>query len=179
MEVYVAVCSPARQRAYEVLAEAAARTWGISPLPEVARQKGGKPYFSAHPCWEFNLSHSGEMVFCALDEKPVGADIQVVRQLRPNMPIRVCSSEELEWLRKGADQWERFTLLWTLKESRVKYTGTGLRQPIPSIRVPLPETEEALACQDGLFFRIYRGQGWYAAVCGETPPPERVKWLNL
>ena len=34
-----------RQQAYQLLAAAAQEEWGLSPLPEIRREAGGKPFF--------------------------------------------------------------------------------------------------------------------------------------
>ena len=38
----------------------------------------GKPYLSEHPDFYFNISHSGEYVLCAIDNNPIGVDIEEV-----------------------------------------------------------------------------------------------------
>ena len=136
MIIYSAA-GPAAQ-ARELLALAVQETWGLSPLPEVGRRAGGKPFFLEHEELHFNLSHSGNLVLCALDREPVGADIQIVKQWRPALPGRVCSTAELEWLEKQPELWPAFTLLWALKEARAKESGRGLTSSIRNIRIPLP-----------------------------------------
>ena len=73
--------------------------------------------------------------------------------------------------------WARFTQLWALKECHVKHSGAGLRQPIAQIQVPLPEGAQGLYRLDGLWFRLYPGEGWQGAVCGLVPPPEEIRWV--
>ena len=88
MVVYGARGLTARGQARELLALAAEREWGASPLPELARRPGGKPFFPSREDLCFNLSHSGDLALCALDRAPVGADIQMVRTWRPGLPRR-------------------------------------------------------------------------------------------
>ena len=169
-----------KRQAYQLLAKAAEEAWGISPLPRIEREAGGKPFFPGQENRAFNLSHSGPLALCALDSAPVGVDVQVVKQWRPSLPRRVCSQIELDWLEKSpVDFWSRFTQLWALKECRVKQSGLGLRGPIAQISVPLPTAEHGLYKVDGLWFRCYTGPGWRGAVCGLGPPPEEICWLTL
>ena len=164
--------------AYTLLSRAAREVWGFDPLLEYARTPEGKPHFPDHPGCHFNLSHSGPYALCALDASPVGVDIQIVKDnWRTALPRRVCSPEQLGWLESQPDLWPAFALLWALKEARVKYTGTGLRTDIRSISVPLPGGGDTLYRHDGLWFRVYRGRGWMAAVCGERQPPEQLIFL--
>ena len=141
MVIYGTCRLASRSQAYGLLALAAGEHWGLSPLPALARQAGGKPYFPDAADYSFNLSHSGHLALCALDCAPVGVDIQMVKSWRPALVRRVCSSRELDWLgpEDRETYWSRFTQLWALKECRVKHSGAGLRQPIAQIQVPLPE----------------------------------------
>ena len=170
MVLYSAEGLSDRAQARNLLALAAKEAWGLSPLPEIALREVIKPFFPGYPGLHFNLSHSGDLALCALDGAPVGVDIQLVRQWRPSLPRRVCSPEELAWLEGQPEFWPAFTLLWTLKEARVKESGKGLTSSIRDIRVPLPEKGPVLF--DGLRFRSWSGPGWAAAVCGRSEPPE-------
>ena len=126
MVIYHAKGLTARSQARDLLALAAAEHWGLSPLPQIARREGGKPYFPKHEGRHFNLSHSGDRALCALDGAPVGVDIQLVKEWRPSLPRRVCAPDELAWLEGRSDLWSAFALLWALKEARVKESGQGL-----------------------------------------------------
>lgn len=166
-----------RRQAYNLLAAAAKEHWGLSPLPPMERGEKGKPSFLGEVGREFNLTHSGSLALCALDSAPVGVDIQIIKAWRPSLPGRVCAQEELVWLDAGEDRWARFTQLWALKECRVKYSGEGLPRSIADIRVPLPENGREGYVLDGLCYRVYQGEGWRAAVCGRTMPPEMIQWI--
>ena len=161
-----------------LLAGAVRAVWRLEALPETALGPLGKPFFPSHPALHFNLSHSGSLALCALDQKPVGVDIQVVKQWRPGLPARVCSPEELAWLEGGRELWPAFTTLWAMKESRVKCTGRGIRERLSGIRVPIPHVGVSLYTLDGMWFRIYEGEGWRGAACGFAPPPETIEWLG-
>lgn len=177
MMIYGAEGLMSRAQARELLALAAQEAWGLSPLPELARREGGKPFFPAREDLHFNLSHSGGLALCALDGAPVGVDVQLVREWRAGLPGRVCSPAELAWLEGQPGRWAAFTLLWALKEARAKQDGRGLTASIRDIRIPLPA--EGTVRLDGLWFRTWAGPGWAAAVCGESQPPEALLWRRL
>ena len=164
MVIYAARDLTSRGQARDLLALAVRETWRLSPLPEIARREGGKPYFPGHEGLHFNLSHSGDLALCALDSAPVGVDVQIVREWRPGLPARVCSGAELDWLEGQPDLWSAFTLLWTLKEARVKCTGQGLRRPPREISVPLLEPGET-GDWDGFRFTALAGEVWRGALC--------------
>lgn len=167
-----------RSQAREVLAFAVKEHWGLSPVPTIEAHSLGKPFFPDHPQLHFNLSHSGPLALCALDEKPIGVDIQLIKPWRPALPERTCCREELEWLARQPDQSMAFALLWSLKEARVKQSGLGLRMPIREISVPLTDGWAGTVSWDGLRFRAYFGDTWAAAVCGLSPAPADILWYT-
>ncbi len=89
--------------------------------------KNGKPYFREYPFY-FNLSHSGEYVFCALSSGEVGADIQQYRNIgNGRLAERFFAPQEIAALR-GCGEGENplFFQLWTRKEAYGKLTGEGI-----------------------------------------------------
>ena len=99
MVLYGAEHLTERAQAYDLLERAARLHWGWDRLPEMAREERGKPYFPGAPQYHFNLSHSGPFALCALSDRPVGVDIQVVRPVwPPKLVDRSCTPEERAWL---------------------------------------------------------------------------------
>lgn len=181
MQLYGLSTMTHRRQAWSLLAHVLQQTHSFSSLPPVGRPPDGrgKPCFPSHPDCQFNLSHSGPFALCGVDSCPVGVDIQVVKSTwRSQLPQRVCSPQELDWLETQPDCWSAFTLLWTLKESWVKQSGCGLTIPISSIPVPLPVPGQTQYQQDGLYIRIYSGPGWFASMCAHRPPPTQILWLD-
>lgn len=154
----------ARGDAYGLLARCVRRVWGMEALPELVRLPGGKPVFAGEPGRHFSLSHSGALALCALSDSPVGADVETVRPRSPKLPRYVLRGEEYRrYLALGGD-WPAFYVLWTEKESVVKYTGEGLKA-LGRARVP-----------EGCAVTNLSGEGWKGAVCAMQPPdgpPER------
>ena len=177
MVIYATDKMEHRAQAYDLLSRGAKAYWDWAELPSIARTPEGKPFFPAFPGHHFNLSHSGSFALCALDTAPVGVDIQIVKDnWREGLPKRVCAPHELAWLEGQSDRRGAFAQLWALKEAQVKYTGDGL-QGVREISVPLPQGDQTLYRHDGLWFRIYSGDGWRAAVCGEQEPPKKLIWV--
>lgn len=82
----------------------------------------GKPYAESAP--QFNLSHSGQWLLCAVGDTPLGVDIETPRTASPSLLRRVCTPSELALIGEGT---ERFLRVWTAKEAYLKYLGTGIR----------------------------------------------------
>ena len=89
----------------ELLLIEALNTLGPVGLPlDIHTQAGGKPILGQGPC--FSLSHSGELVFCALSDEPVGADVQKLleKEPEPRLLDRCLSQKERELYRKRTEQ---------------------------------------------------------------------------
>lgn len=84
----------------------------------------GKPELPGGP--EFSLSHTVGAVVLAVDQAPVGVDVESVRPISPRLPRRVMSGAEYGWFLARGSRPEDFFTLWTLKESYYKALGTGL-----------------------------------------------------
>lgn len=153
--------------------------FGLPELPAVARTAEGKPWFPARPELCFNLSHSAGLALCGAGDCPLGVDVERVRPRRKGLAGHVFSPEELAWFTRRGGDWGSFYTLWTLKEARVKCTGTGLRQAPRTIAVPLLAPGES-GTMDGLTFRAYAGEGWRAAVCalGTVRLPETIRLMR-
>ena len=128
-----------RTVAGEMLARKAISEWcGVTPESiAFGIKEHGKPY-AKDLAVEFNISHSGDMVVCAVDDKPVGIDIEQIRPIDLTVAKRICTDEELLYLlgHTPTDQdftyttnteiLTRFFELWTAKEAYGKYIGEGL-----------------------------------------------------
>lgn len=95
----------------------------------VAVEPNGKPYLVGEENLHFNLSHSGNMVMCALSDQEVGCDVEQMAAFEHELAEYVMTEKELSriYCREGdAGQREMFFRLWTLKESYMKATGLGI-----------------------------------------------------
>lgn len=123
----------------EMLARKAIAEWcGVAPENIMfGIKEHGKPY-AKDLVVEFNISHSGDMVVCAVDDKPIGIDIEQIRPIDLKVAKRVCTSEELIYLlghtptdedfayTTNTEILTRFFELWTAKEAYGKCLGMGV-----------------------------------------------------
>ncbi len=104
--------------------------WEIFQIPlsqqHIAYGPHGKPYLRDYPNVHFNISHSGQYVACAVADRPVGIDVQVVGTYRPDVAVRVCSEGELAKIETSDNLATEFTKLWTRKEAYLKMLGCGI-----------------------------------------------------
>ncbi|HIS31300.1 MAG TPA: 4'-phosphopantetheinyl transferase superfamily protein [Candidatus Limivivens intestinipullorum] len=100
---------------------------GVHGKPEFRREEGGLgvPFFS--------LSHTDGAAMCALDDGPVGADIQKIVPFRERTVRRYASEREWRALTLLPDPERAAIRLWTFKEAYVKYQGTGIGVDLRSL----------------------------------------------
>jgi len=116
---------------------------GLYLLSQMADLSGGeyisgsgkKPYLSRGP--EFNISHSGGFVVCAVDDRPIGIDVEEIRAVRDRdgLASRYFCSEEIEKMKASADPKLEFLRIWTKKEACLKLTGEGLTRDLREMNV--------------------------------------------
>ena len=100
---------------------------------ELSREKGehGKPYFRDHPEICFNISHSGDLVMCAVSDYEIGIDVQEKKQIhKDRVAKRILTSEEFEKYLAAPDRSELFFRIWVMKEARLKWTGEGITREL-------------------------------------------------
>jgi 4'-phosphopantetheinyl transferase len=131
----------------------------------------GKPVLSGRPHIQFNVSHSGDWVVCAIDSSEVGIDIEQIADVDLSISEQFFSGDEHEDILKSASPLERFFDFWTIKESYLKFIGMGLSEPLNSFSVCfLPDgriqiRKSGIPLPD-LHFKQYRGcEGYKLAVC--------------
>lgn len=92
---------------------------------EIKLGENGKPYLSDEGFF-FNFSHCSQGVAVAVDEFPVGIDVQEIGELKEKIAKRFFSESENKKIFSSADKAETFTRLWTLKESVIKNEGKSV-----------------------------------------------------
>jgi 4'-phosphopantetheinyl transferase len=142
-----------------------------------AKNEFGKPCLESCPGLHFNVSHSGDVVLCAFDNKPVGVDVERIKDRGLEIAERFFSKIEYEWLmhRNETDRTECFFDLWTLKESYIKALGKGISKGLRSFTIHsegqnifVDDEENENARKDYFFRRYHVKTGFKAAVCAQN-----------
>lgn len=97
----------------------------------------GKPFLAEPGGIDFNVSHSGDWVVCAISDNPVGIDVETIKPIDFSIARRFFSKNEYYSL-MSTDEHMRlryFYMLWTLKESYIKAIGKGLSIPLDSFSI--------------------------------------------
>ncbi|MBE7058040.1 MAG: 4'-phosphopantetheinyl transferase superfamily protein [Ruminococcaceae bacterium] len=105
-----------------------ADTYGFS-LAEITMGPNGKPYAAYI---NYNISHSGNIVICAVSDDSVGCDVELVRNVKRDVADKYFTENE-----KKLD----FFKVWTAKESYLKMTGEGICPDLKNIEVVFEENK--------------------------------------
>lgn len=86
--------------------------------------ESGKPFLSSGPY--FSISHCKTGIAVAIDDQPVGIDIESVRKVDPELVTRTMNDSEQAFIAASDHPERAFTRLWTQKEAVLKAEGTGI-----------------------------------------------------
>lgn len=98
----------------------------VGSLPEISEGPYGKPYFKKYPSLHFNISHCPQSVACVICDTPVGVDVENSDFYSPDIARMVLSEYEMKNVCAAESPEQEFSRYWTMKESYLKYLGTGL-----------------------------------------------------
>ncbi len=125
------ISGKSREKAYEslysllILSKLYSRL-SDSPLPAIAAEDSGKPYFKDSNI-KFSISHScGQCAVAVSDKGDVGIDIETAslpKERAVKLAERFFTPAEADEIKKAP---EKFTRLWTKKEAEAKFFGKEL-----------------------------------------------------
>lgn len=132
----------------------------------------GKPYLKNRGDVFFNVSHSGDYVFCAVSNRELGCDIERIREVDLALAERFFRYDEYASVAAAVSPGERsvlFARYWTLKESFIKAAGCGLNLSLRDFRIVLSDdgacVEQRLDSRNYYFREYDLIPGYRCAVC--------------
>jgi 4'-phosphopantetheinyl transferase len=142
----------------------------------------GKPGVDLPGKTQFNVSHSGSWVVCAVDNGTVGVDVERIHGVDFEISKRFFGPAEHEDLAllSGEAKKERFFDYWTVKESYIKAIGSGLSHPLKSFSIFFKDGRIEMKVEKEMpvmHFKQYDlGQEYKCALCAthEDLPDEIV-----
>ena len=95
---------------------------------EVANNAAGAPQLSKNPLFtkaKISISHCGSVAIGAVlaGHGAIGADVELIRKLRPSVRDYILTKEEEQW----ATNPQQIITCWSLKEAIAKLNGEGLQ----------------------------------------------------
>jgi len=112
--------------AYLLLCQGLLLEHGLSEPPTFCYGEHGKPAIVGHPDICFNLSHCRSAAICAVGDRPVGIDIESIREYRESLVRYTMNETEVQQIEQSARPDVAFIQLWTMKESLLKLSGDGI-----------------------------------------------------
>ena len=112
--------------AYRLLKQALREEYGITENPIFEYNEHGKPAIKGHPEIHFNLSHCKEAAVCVVNDQPVGADVESIREYKEGLVHYSMNDEEVRQIETSEHPDRAFIRLWTMKEATLKLIGTGI-----------------------------------------------------
>lgn len=148
--------------------------YGSEIFEKLCFTEKGKPYFSGGKPY-FNLSHSGNKVCVAIsDSYEIGVDIQKESNFSPNMIKRVFSENERNSVAFFGGHNLFFTKLWAVKESYLKYTGTGISFDLKSIDFS-KELNQSFFIKNKLYYSTFKIDDCFISACTKENDRQSIK----
>ena len=140
---------------------------------EFTTNEYGKPSLITDTHIHYNISHAGHCIACAIDDEPVGIDIERIKPIDIKIAERFFAPDEILYITSLKDNLlvRRFYEVWTKKESRIKYEGKGLSKPLPSFSVCTPTDQDVV-----FYHEVFCNDEYIGNVCSskQEKPPVRV-----
>ena len=140
----------------------------------------GKPYLKEYRNIHFNISHSGNIAVCAMSDKELGSDIEKTKHFSETLIDHVFLTSEKKFIRPDmADK--DCTRMWTIKESIMKYLGTGIGLGAKSITLDMNEPISAVCDSydiSQLRFTTFEADEHMLTVCSPCPDfVQEIEWF--
>lgn len=119
--------------AYQLLQKGLREVYGIEAHPVFGYNEHGKPSIVGHPEIFFNLSHCKEAAVCVIHDKPIGVDVESIREYKDNLVHYTMNDEEISQITSTENPAVAFIRLWTMKEATMKLIGTGISNDMKSV----------------------------------------------
>ncbi len=126
----------------------------------------GKPYLKDCGLY-FNLSHSGTVAVAAVSDREIGVDVQKFVPVSEALVKKVCTDAEASYLftLSEGERGREFARLWAVRESVLKFWGTGLTVPLKKLKGVSPAIQRG--GRENVSVREYPLEGYALAVCTE------------
>jgi len=139
---------------------------------KILRTSYGKPFIENVPL-HYNISHSGEWVACAFASREVGIDIEMIKDVDMKIAERYFCEYEYDSLLSisDKDRINYFYKLWTLKESYLKWLGTGISTSLNSFGFMICDSQILFSDKERNivpYFKQYPINNYKLSVCSGT-----------
>lgn len=128
---------------------------------------------------DFNISHSGKYVVCAISTMAkIGVDVEEIKDIPITDFTNEFSAEEMKSILSSDDSLRSFYLLWTKKEAFLKAIGTGLHLPLNKVH----ETANKISWENKEWFltQLNLDENYCAHICADVfESPVKIHEVNM
>lgn len=135
---------------------------------------------------DFNISHSGKYVVCAIGElSHIGIDIERHRTLKMNIADRYFTKEECHVIDSATDPQATFFDFWAVKESAIKCDGRGVevlsRTYVDKVLQNGLQAAGCVYCDEKVlhFQQITTEEGYSCSVCSTASFQAKLSQIQL
>lgn len=123
----------------KVLLTEGLKRFGIkeSVLQKICYTQYNRPYLIGDI--DFNISHSGEYVVCALSQQRIGIDIEQLNEIDTAEFSEQFTAGEWFNIRQSENPLREFYRHWTIKEAAIKADGRGMHIPLKDVIITADE----------------------------------------
>ncbi|PEP84924.1 4'-phosphopantetheinyl transferase family protein [Bacillus pseudomycoides] len=144
---------------------------------DIKRNNKGRLYYNNHWSGDFNISHSGDLVICALIEfGRIGIDIEEIKSFDYRLTRYCFNKEEREFFNNLDTEMktEFFYDIWTLKEAFLKAIGEGLCIPMHTFGFDMDRYKEnnikliinsSFSKKEWYFVRFKLNENYKVSIC--------------
>jgi 4'-phosphopantetheinyl transferase len=139
--------------------------------------KYGKAYISNYENIHFNLSHSGNIVLCAISDREVGADVELID---PEIDLDIAKhyfyNSEYENIMNSDNPPQEFFKYWVLKESYMKYTGLGMNLKLDSFEIVIEDEIKLKNDFQDLKFNLFAIEDYKIGIASHYDASELIEY---
>ena len=139
---------------------------------EIGILSNRKPYLKRQNL-HFNISHSKDLVACAIAEYPLGIDIEYndPKVSYHDFTFQM-TSNEIQEIQDAEDKMNGFFTYWTRKEAVIKAHGAGMMLPLDSFEV----VNDECIIEDEKFFikKIFIHEDYHSYIASSDPKIKNI-----
>ncbi|AGK96293.1 4'-phosphopantetheinyl transferase family protein [Clostridium pasteurianum] len=151
---------------------------------EFTTNRYGKPFLKDYIGLEYNISHSNELVVCAIGDYEVGIDVEYIKNIDFDTANYVFSPQEYEEYSHIPvyRRLDYFYSIWTLKESLIKAKGLGMYIPMNSFTVNRNSPKDVYCLYDNskYYFKEYSMEEYKLSICSKLKAfPDNIQFYSF
>ncbi|RQO39458.1 4-phosphopantetheinyl transferase [Chryseobacterium sp. KBW03] len=151
----------------KVLLQYGLRTYYNIPEAETGILPNKKPYLKDENL-HFNISHSKDLVACAIAEYPLGIDVEFNNPKTSYLDFTFqMTAHEFQEMDTSEDKTASFFTYWTRKEAVIKAHGAGMMLPLDSFEI----VNNECVIEDEKFFtkQIFIHEDYHSYIASSDP----------